>query len=144
MAKTIQPIEVKLPITAGAIPTDDVRKLMKTIITNEIGSVLVKYGIKDYNIQLAWPDTDDATHIEVWSSTMGYLKRFLGSILARVGQAKTVAKVNFVREIVEVIDNLGYFQTLVTVTQTHMAKRSMSADERKFRDEDEDEEGEGE
>ncbi|MGI0058445.1 MAG: hypothetical protein ACREBJ_01645 [Nitrosotalea sp.] len=101
------PIHIRLPLTPGSIVDGTVREEIHKAIVRDIQALITKYGFVDYNLQFEWPDTTDQAPIMVFACALPAYKAFLSQMLLKVATMRPVTRINFIKELTQVIGQLG-------------------------------------
>jgi hypothetical protein len=121
-----QQIEVRLPLTPGSIIDEQVRQVTYQGIRADVQALINKWGFRDYNVQLKWPDTDNHPTIEFFSAQFAFYQRFLGSMIDKCGTLSPSMKLRFIQALVRALDRLGYYQELQTIMTSYEFSREQN------------------
>lgn len=101
------PVHIRLPLMPGAIVDGMVRQEVYKLIVKDVQAFVSKWGFRDYNFQMEWPDTNDQSPIILFNAALPSYKAFLSQMLMKIATMSAANKLKFVKELVSVLGLLG-------------------------------------
>lgn len=122
------PVHVRLPLVPGAIVGGHIRQRVYELIEADVQAFKNKWGFNDLNIQAEWPDAPDQPPITIFNCSLEAYKGFLAQMLMKIATLSPANRIKFVRELVQVLGQLGYLPQV-----KNFIDQAMGVQEQEFR-----------